>query len=116
MKKALRRIVVGGIGYRWLVQGAGEDYVVLRIWAADRPRRDFPLEIRLRCDNVWLHFGAPQPDPVFLNLTPRDVRALVEAALAAGWGAHHPEGGCHFVGTVDEERQWTVQPSTPSPT
>lgn len=94
----LRQITVDATRYAWIVARIDPNHVVLRVWAAERGRRDFPLEVRLRYDDPWLNYGpiitAPpeRRDAVFQlePVTPGVVRRTIEAAMAAGWGPHHP--------------------------
>jgi hypothetical protein len=96
--KTLRQITIGSTCYLWVVRRIDPHFVVLFAWARERKRRDFPLEVRLHYDDPWLHFGdsitAPPDrlDEVFqlVPITPGSVRLIIEAAIRAGWGPHHP--------------------------
>jgi hypothetical protein len=95
---SLRRITVEGTRYAWILARVDPHYVVVRVWAAARGRRDHPLEVRLRHDDPWLNFGpiiTASPEGVKATfqlepVTPAVVRRAIEAAVAAGWGPHHP--------------------------
>lgn len=114
----MRQITVGAIRYTWVIARVDPHYVVLRVWAAERARGDFPLEVRLRHDDPWLNYGpiitAPperraatfQTDPV----TPGVVRSTIEAAVAAGWGPHHPAHPRLFEMSPDGHLQPTDDP------
>ena len=104
MARRLRQITVGSARYLYTIGRLDEHHIVLRIWAAERKRRDFPLEVRLRFDDVWRNLGilytAPpeKRDAVFqlTPLQPGEVRAIIEAAIATGWGPHHPRDRRRF--------------------
>lgn len=97
-KKPLRRIVIGTTAYLWLVRRLDASYVMLRVWAAARNRRDFPLEVRLRYDDPWLNFGEiitatpEQRKAAFqlVPLTPALVRQIIDAAIRSGWNPLNP--------------------------
>ena len=84
--------------YLWIVRPLGPEFVVLRVWAADRERRDFPLEARVRFDDPWLNFGPIIAAPrgrageifALTPVAPRRVADIIRGAIAAGWGPHHP--------------------------
>lgn len=97
-KGSLRRIIVEATPYAWIVARIDPHYLVLRVWAEERERRDHPLEVRLRYDDPWLNYGpvitAPRESVAEIfqlePVTPGMVRRIIEAAVAAGWGPHHP--------------------------
>lgn len=98
MAAHLRRISIGAAVYLWRIQRVDERYVMLRVWAVSRRRRDFPLELRLRFDDPWLNYGpiltaSPEQRAAHFQLnpiTPANVRQIILAALAAGWQADQP--------------------------
>ena len=62
--------------------------MILRVWS-DRSR---PLEIRIRCDDIWLNYPhlliAPEQTAKVLELrvvTPSVVRQVLEEFTALGW-------------------------------
>jgi hypothetical protein len=92
-KNRPRRLTIESGNYLWRIQRLDEQYVVLRVWAENRSRRDFPLEVRLRFDDFWLNFGSiisatpeqRQKAFQYTPITPGMVREIIEAALAMGW-------------------------------
>jgi hypothetical protein len=109
--RTLRQITIGSTCYLWIVKRVDAHYIVLRAWARDRKRRDYPLEVRLRYDDPWLNFGAiitappDKRDTVFqlVPITPASVRSIIESAIDAGWGPHHPPDRRHFDRLADGE-------------
>jgi hypothetical protein len=97
--KSLRRITVGETTYTWIASRSDAHYLALRVWALDRGRRDYPLEVRIRHDDPWLNFGSiitaqperPGTEFQLASITPRKVRGAIAAAVMAGWGPHHPQ-------------------------
>ncbi len=107
--KSIRQITVGMTRYVWVVRRLDESHVILRVWSAERNRRDRPLEVRVRYDDPWLNYGpiltAPpdRREHVFqlVPVTPGMVRETIEAAVAMGWGPDHPVEPRRFERTVD---------------
>jgi len=116
--KSLRQITVEATRYAWVLARVDPHYVVVRVWAAERSRRDHPLEVRLRHDDPWLNYGpiitAPperraktfQMEPI----TPGVVRRIIESAVAAGWGPHHPADPRLFQMSSDGRLERTDDP------
>ena len=107
----LRRISIASVQYFWRVASIDPQHVLLKVWAANRSRRDFPLEVRLRFDDPWLNFGpivtAP-PERVhevfqLAPITPAVVREIVEVALHAGWNPLDPQAHRRFVWSETRE-------------
>jgi hypothetical protein len=104
MRSRLRRITIASKVYLWNVQRLDSRYVVLKIWLQDRPRRDFPLEVRIQIDDFWLNFGEILATPAerrdeFFQLEPitiQNVREIIEAAQELGWSNAHPKQPRHF--------------------
>ncbi|MCU0493807.1 MAG: hypothetical protein MUD01_19625 [Chloroflexaceae bacterium] len=92
-QQRLRRMTIGANRYLWRIQRLDAHYVMLRVWAESRPRRLFPLEVRLRYDDPWVNYGPiitipPERWQELFQLepvTPRMVREIIEAALAMEW-------------------------------
>jgi hypothetical protein len=97
-KTGIRQITIGSSRYNWVVRRLDESHVVLRVWAAERARRDYPLEVQMPFDDPWLNLGPilvtpPERRAAIFQLvpvTPGVVREAIEAAMAAGWTPYHP--------------------------
>jgi len=121
--KSIRQITVGATRYVWVVRRLDESHVVLRVWAAERRRRDYPLEVRIRYDDPWLNYGpiitAPpeRRDAVFqlVPVTSGMVRETIEAAVAAGWSPDHPPQPRLFERAADGTLTPITEPSSVSP-
>ncbi|MER7582433.1 hypothetical protein [Kitasatospora sp. NPDC097691] len=130
-----RRIHVDGGDYRWTVRSRDAGHVVVRVWSdapeySERPERSErsegtgrgsragrPLEVTVRFDDPWLHYGVLLTAPAeriaevfrLAPVTPALTAALVRAGLAAGWRSEEPGAPRRF--TMDgEPDRFTLRP------
>ncbi|MFI8456149.1 hypothetical protein [Kitasatospora sp. NPDC085464] len=120
-RRTPRRIHVDGRDYRWTVRSRDAGHVVVRVWpdtpecagrcegsedVGGRSRSRLgrtggagrPLEVTLRFDDPWLHYGVLLTAPAeriaevfqLAPVTPALTAALVRAGLAAGWRPEQP--------------------------
>lgn len=103
-RSRLRQITIDANVYLWNVQYLDPDHVLLKVWLRDRPRRDFPLEVRIPFTDPWLNFGEllstpPERRDELFQLEPiqaQNVRDIIEAAQKLGWSNVHPKQPRHF--------------------
>ena len=92
-RTSVRTISVAGVSYVWSVKRLDAHYLLLRVWSAQKAHGHQELQVRVRFDDPWLHYGPLLTAPperiaeVFVldPITPSSVRSTILAALKAGW-------------------------------
>jgi hypothetical protein len=92
MKSVLRKMQIDNQAFLYRVTSLNAHWVKLKIWSASQGSKNNLIQVRLRFDDPWLNLpelylsSSEERNQFALEpITPKQVRQIIEAAIAAGW-------------------------------